>query len=178
MVLQLNLGSIALILILVSVTLARYFLLRKSRSRHLKFYQEALQNQETFLKAFNVTRFDDFSLYDFELGRFSYVFPFPRLIEGEWRYRIYFSRSEAEDVATIIHEISECTIGRVIEKLLNLEKPLYLQRKENNKFWVHGKKQRYLVEHLITTLGEVDDLPFRKLTERLNKDDIKIWLSI
>jgi len=178
MVLQLNLGSIALILILVSVTLARYFWRRKSRRDKWRLYQEALQNQETFLKNFNVTRFDDFSLYDFGIGRFSYVFPFPSVVEGEWRYRIYLSRSEAEDVATIIHEISECTIGRVIEKLLNLEKPLYLQRKEYNKFWVHGKKQKYLVEHLITTLGEVDDLPFRKLTERLNKDDIKIWLNI
>jgi len=178
MVLQVNLGSIALILILVAVIAMRYFLLRKSRRDKWRLYQEGLQEQETFLKTFNVTNFDDFSLYDFGLGRFSYVLPFPRLVEGEWRYRIYFSRSEAEDVATIIHEITECTIGRVIEKLLNLEKPLYLKRKEDNKFWVHGKKQRYLVEHLITTLGEADDLPYRKLTERLNKDDIKIWLNI
>jgi hypothetical protein len=42
--------------------------------------------------------------------------------------------------------------------MLKLEKPLYLQRKENNKFWVHGRKQRYLLEHIMVTLGEVDDL--------------------
>lgn len=178
MVLQINLGFVALILIFAVVIVARYLLVRKTRRKLWKSYYKALQEQETFLKAFNVTPFDDFSAFDFKLGRFSHVSPFPKLIEDGWRYGIYLSRSEAEDIATITHEISECTLGRLIEGLLNLEKPIYLQRKEDDKFWVHGKKQRYLVEHIVATLGEVDDLTPKKLRERLNKEDAKAWLNL
>jgi len=142
-----------------------------------KHYEQTWQEQETFLKTFNVTPFDDFSAFDFRLGHFSCVSIFPRLVENEWRYSIFLTGSEAEDIVTITHELSECTLGRVIEKLLNLEKPLYLQRKEKDKFWLLGKKQKYLVEHVIATLGEVDSLSHEKLKERLSKEDIKAWLN-
>jgi len=176
--LQINFGLVLLILIFAVMIIVRYSLLRKTRRKLWKRHYEALQEQETFLKAFNDTLFDDFSAFDFRLGRFSHVSPFPKLVEGGWRYRICLSRSEAEDIATIAHELSECTLGRVIEGLLNLEKPLYLQRKEDDKFWVRGKKQKYLVEHVMATLGEVDDLTHKKLMERLNKEDAKAWLNL
>jgi hypothetical protein len=66
----------------------------------------------------------------------------------------------------------------VIEKLLNLEKPLYLQRKEDDKFWLHGKRQKYLVEHVMATLGEADSLTHDKLKERLGKEEIEAWLNL
>ncbi len=178
MIWQINLGFVALILIFAVVIMVRYFLFRKTRRKLWKRYYEALQEQETFLKTFNVTSFDDFSAFDFRLGRFSHVSPFPKLIEAEWRYRIQLSRSEAEDITTITHEISECTLGRVIERLVDLEKPLYLQRKEDDKFWVLGKKQKYLVEHVMATLGEVSELAHEKLRQRLNKEDAKAWLNL
>jgi hypothetical protein len=174
---QINFGFAVLVLIFAVVVVARYLLLGKTRRKMWQRYREALKEREAFLKSFNVSSFDDFSAFDFKLGRFSHITPFPRLIEGEWRYRIYLDGSEAEDIVTITHEISECTVGRVIERMLRLEKPLYLQRKENNKFWVHGRKQRYLLEHIMVTLGEVDDLTLKKLRERLNKEDIEIWLN-
>lgn len=173
-----NLGFAALILIFAVIIMARYLLVRKTRRKLWKLYYDALQEQEMFLKAFNVTSFDDFSAFDFRLGRFSHISPFPKWVEGGWRYRVNLIRSEAEDITTITHEISECTLGRIIEGLLNLEKPLYLQRKEDDKFWVHGKKQKYLVEHVMTTLGEVDDLAHEKLRQRLNKEDAKTWLNL
>jgi len=169
---------VALILFFVVVIIARYLLMKKTHRNLWKLYRKALQEKEAFLKIFNVTPFEDFSLFDFGLGPFSHVSPFPFLVESEWRYGIYLSRFEAEDIVIITHEVSECTLGRVIEKLLNLEKPLYLLRKEDDKFWVHGKKQKYLVEHVMTTLGEVDDLTHKKLRERLNKEDIKVWLNL
>jgi hypothetical protein len=141
-------------------------------------YDQTWREQETFLKTFSVTPFDDFSAFDFKLGQFSCVSIFPKLVENEWRYSIFLSSAEAEDIVTIAHELSECTVGRVIERLLNLEKPLYLQRKENDKFWLHGKKQKYLVEHVIATFGEVDSLTHEKLRERLNKEDVKAWLNL
>ncbi len=170
-----NLGFAALILIFAVLIMARYLLFRKTRRKLWKRHYEALQEQETFLKTFKATSFVDFSSFDFRLGRFSHVSPFPKLIEGVWRYGIHLSHSEAEDISTITHEISECTLGRVIEGLLNLGKPLYLQRKEDDKFWVQGKKQKYLVEHVMTTLGEVDDLTHEKLRQRLNKEDVEAW---
>lgn len=177
MVLEINFGFVALILIFAVVITVRYLLVRKTRRKLLKRYYEALQEHETFLNTFDATPFNDFSEFDFRLGRFSHVTPFPKLVEGEWRYGICLSGSEAEDIATITHEISECTLGRVIEKLANLEKPLYLQRKETDRFWVYGKKQRYLVEHVMATLGEVNDLTYKNLMERLNKEDAKAWLD-
>lgn len=177
MIWPINPGFVALILIFAVVIMVRYLLVRKTRTKLWKRYYEVLQEQETFLKTFTTTPFDDFSAFDFGLGHFSHVSPFPKLVEGEWRYGIYLSRSDAEDITTITHEISECSIGRVIERLLNLEKPLYLQRKKADKFWLHGKKQRYLVEHVMVTLGEIDDLTHKKLKQRLNKEDTKAWLN-
>lgn len=177
MVLPTNLGFAALILIFAIVIMVRYLLVRKTRSKLWERYYEVLQEQEAFLKAFSVTPFDDFSSFDFRFGRFSHVSPYPRCVEGDWRYTIYLIGSEAEDTITITHEISECTLGRVVEKLLNLEKPLYLQRKVNDRFWIHGKKKKYLVEHVMATLGEVDDLTFNKLKQRLNREDTKAWLN-
>ena len=178
MVLQINLGFVALVLVFAVVIVVRYLLVRKTRRKLWKRYYEALREQETFLKTFSVAPFDDFSAFDFGLGRFSHVSPFPKSIEDGWRYGIYLSHSEAEDTVTITHEISECAVGRVIERLLDLEKPLYLQRKEDDKFWVNGKKQRYLVEHVMATLGEVDDLTPKKLRQRLNKEDARAWLNL
>lgn len=173
-----NLGFAALILIFAVVIIARYLLVRKTRRKFWKLYHKSLQEQEAFLEAFNVSPFRDFSAFDFKLGRFSHVSPFPSKVGDEWRYRIYLGSSEADEVVTITHEISECTLGRVIEKLLNLEKPLYLQRKKDDRFWVHGKRQRYLVEHVMATLGEVDDLTPKKLRQRLNKEDARAWLNL
>jgi hypothetical protein len=175
---QRTLGFVALILIFAVVVMARYLLLSKTRRRLWQRYREALREREAFLKSFNPSSFEDFSAFDFQLGRFSYVSPFPKLVNNQWRYRIYLSRSEVEDIPTIVHEISECTLGRVIEKLLNLKKPLYLQRKEDNSFLVHGKKQRYLIEHVMTTFGEAEDLTQKKLSQRLDKEDAKAWLKI
>lgn len=178
MELQISSGFIALILIFAVVIVMRYLLLRKTRKKLWKHYYDDLQEQEAFLRTFDATYFDDFSSFDFRRGVFSHISPFPKLIEGEWRYMICLSRSEVEDIVTIIHEISECTIGRVIEKLLKLKKPLYLQRKEDDKFWVKGKKQKYLVEHVMATLGEVDDLTHKELRQRLGKEDLEAWLNL
>ena len=178
MVLQINLGFVALILIFAVVITVRYLLVRKTRRKFWKLYYEALEEREAFLEAFNVSPLNDFSAFDFKHGSFSHVSPFPSKVGGEWRYGIYLGSSESDDVVTITHEISECTVGRVIERLLNLEKPLYLQRKEADKFWVRGKKQKYLVEHVMATLGEVDDLTHKRLRERLNKEDANAWLNL
>ncbi|MEM2917484.1 MAG: hypothetical protein QXN63_03920, partial [Candidatus Bathyarchaeia archaeon] len=56
--------------------------------------------------------------------------------------------------------------------------PLYLQRKQENNFWISGKKQKYVLEHVITTLSELDATAKEKLTERLAAEDIKTWLHI
>ncbi len=178
MVLQINFGFFMLVLVLAVVIGARYLLMRKARRNVWTRYSEELREQENFLKAFSVTSFDDFDAFDFILGGFSHVSPFPAMVEGEWRYRIYLSRSEAEDITTIAHEIAECTVGRVIERLLNLEKPLYLLRKEDDKFWVQGRKKKYLVEHVMATLGEVEDLTQMELMERLEKEDAEAWLNL
>jgi len=167
-----------LVIILIVATIVRYVLIRRTRKKSLERYSKALQEHEKFLTSVFAS-FSDFSLFDFSLGHFnfSYVSPFPEPVKDEWRYRIVLSRSESEDISTINHEITECTLGRLIENLLDLEKPLYFQRKELDKFWVHGKKQKYLVEHILATLGEADDLTAEKLTTRLNKEDIKGWLN-
>jgi hypothetical protein len=152
--------------------------MRKARRRFWKRYRAILKEREDFLKTFGSVYFDDFSSFDFKLGGFSHVSPFPKFVGGGWRYVIYLSPSEVEDIVTITHEISECTIGRVIEKLLNLRSPLYLQRKESDKFWVQGKKQKYLVEHVMATLGEIDDLTNKQLRQRLSKEDARTWLNL
>jgi len=169
---------VALVLTFAFVVTARYLYIRRTRTKFEKLHLEALEEQKAFLKSFSGSTFDYFSAFDFEVGMFSHVSPFPRRVSDQWRYRISLEGSEAEDVVTITHEISECTIGRLIEKLSNIEKPLYLYRKENDRFWVHGTKQKYLVEHVLATLGEVDDLTLEKLNERLNKEDAKAWLNL
>ncbi len=178
MVLQINFGFVMLVLIFFVVIGARYLLMRKAQRRMWSRLSEELRERENFLEIFSVTSFDDFDAFDFIIGGFSHVSPFPAMVEGEWRYRIYLSRSEVGDIITIVHEIVECTVGRVIERLLNLEKPLYLQRKEDDKFWVQGKKRKYLVEHVMATLGEAEDLTQRKLRERLEKEDAEDWLNL
>jgi len=87
------------------------------------------------------------------------------------------TRSDVEDIATIAHELIEWTIGRLIERLLNLEAPLFLQRKQEDKFWMHGKKQKYVLEHVLTTLGEAADVTNSKLMERIAKEDVKVWFE-
>jgi len=168
-----------IVLIFVAASIARYVWIRRIRKKTSELYVKALQEQETFLKTFILAPFSDFSLFNFYLGRFnfSYVSPFPESVEGRWRYKIVLTRSESEDIATINHEILECTVGRLIENLLNLEKPLYLQRKEHDKFWINGKKQKYLLEHLVATLGEIDDLTTKELEKRIDKEDLKTWLK-
>lgn len=170
---------IYIVLIFVGASIARYVWIRRIRKKTSELHVKALQEQETFLKTFVLAPFSDFSLFDFYLGRFnfSYVSPFPESVEGRWRYKIVLTRSESEDITIIKHEILECTVGRLIENLLNLEKPLYLQRKEHDKFWVHGKKQKYLIEHVLTTLGEIDDLTNEELKTRIDKEDLKTWLN-
>jgi hypothetical protein len=178
MVFEIGSGFVVLVLVFVVVIGMRYWLLKKARRKLWKRYQDILKEREAFLKSFGASYFDDFSSFDFKLGGFSHVSPFPRFVGEEWRYIIYLSPSEVEDVVTISHEISECTIGRVIEKLLNLGKPLYLQRKESDKFWVRGKKQKYLVEHVLATLGEIDDLTDKQLRQRLTKEDARRWFNL
>jgi len=179
MELQISSGFVVLLTIIVVVLIVRrYLLLRKFHKKLWKRYYDDLQEQEAFLKTFDAAYFDDFSSFDFRLGGFSHISPFPKRVEDEWRYIIYLSRSEIEDIITITHEISECTIGRVIEKLLRLKKPLYLQRKENDNFWVKGKRQKYLVEHVMATLGEIDDLTHKELRQRLSKEDLEAWLNL
>ena len=104
MVSQINLGFVVLALIFVVVIVVRYLLVRKTRRRLWKLYYEDLEEQEAFLEAFNVSSFNDFSAFDFNLGSFSHVSPFPKLIEGDWRYRIYLSSSEVEDIVTVTHD--------------------------------------------------------------------------
>jgi len=168
-----------LVLIFVAAFIARYMWLRRIRKRTSELYFKALQEQETFLTIFVLAPFSDFSLFNFYLGRFnfSYISPFPESVEGQWRYKIVLTRSETEDITIINHEITECTVGRLIENLLSLDKPLYLQRKQHDKFWIHGKKQKYHIEHILTTLGEIDELTNEELKTRLNKEDLKTWLN-
>jgi hypothetical protein len=69
--------------------------------------------------------------------------------------------------------LTECTVGRLIERILNLKKPLYIERKESDKFWVHGKKGKYLLEHVVTTLSEIGKVENEKLRDRFSEEDFK-----
>ena len=137
--------------------------------------KDAENEIELFLKTFDPSKFTDFDTFAFQVHGFSHVSPFPNRTNGEWRYTVYLAKAEIEDVNTIVHEIAECTLGRVIEKLLQLIKPLYLLRKQEEKFWVNGQQQKYLLEHFLATLSELDDLPKEKLEERVALQDIKTW---
>jgi hypothetical protein len=132
--------------------------------------------QELFLRTFNPSDSTDFDFFTFQAGSFSHVSPFPtQTADGEWRYTVYLAIPDVEDADTIMHEITECTIGRIIEKLLDLKKPLYLQRKQEEKFWISGQRQKYILEHLLATISEFDDIPKEKREERIATEDIKKW---
>jgi len=167
---NLDYNTLAVIFIAIALlTTIRYLILRKHRNI---LHKEDKKVQE-FITSFNPSSFSDFSLFDFKTGSISYVSPFQNKESEEWRYTIFLSQTKTEDLTTITHEITECTIGRLIEKLLNLEKPLYLKRKREGKFWVHGKRQKYLLEHMITTLTEIGQVDSEELKERLAKEDFK-----
>jgi len=131
--------------------------------------------QKLFLTTYDPSKFVDFDAFTFQVGSFSHVSPFPAQSGGEWRYRIYLARSDVDDFDTIVHELTECTLGRVVERLLDLRVPLYLQRKEEEKFWVTGQRQKYILEHLLATIGEFDDISKQKQEERIAPQDIIKW---
>jgi hypothetical protein len=163
-------SSFALIFsLLIAVTLSRYLVYRRRRKILLK-EDEKLHE---FIKSFDPSSFTDFSLLSFRSGAESLIAPFPSKEDRDWRYTIYLSRVEIEDLTTIAHEITECTIGRLIERLLGLDKPLYIDRKENDKFWIHGKNRRYLLEHAVTTFSEIGQVENEKLKERFSKEDFE-----
>jgi len=162
----------------IGFILFRFMIMLKKAEQFSRHQKQVLREQKEFLATFGETAFNDFSSLDFKIGQYSHCHPFPRKSQTGWVYTLYFTRTDAEDTATIIHEITEWTIGRVIEKLLDLKKPLYLQRKHEDKFWISGKKQKYVLEHVITTLGELDETTKKKLAERLATEDIQKWLCL
>ena len=131
------------------------------------------KERDEFIAGFDPSSFDDFSLFGFEVGRESYIAPFPckHGRDGEWLYIVCLAASEVEDDLTITHELTECTIGRLIERLLALDKPLYLKRKQEDRFWVHGRQRKYLLEHMVTTLAEIGQVESKRLKERLAEED-------
>jgi len=162
--------ALAVIFIVIAfMTVIRYLIFRK---QHKIFSKEKEKIQE-FIANFNPSSFSNFSLFDFKVGRISCVSPFPSKESAEWKYTIFLSPPKIEDLTTITHEITECTIGRLIEKLLDLEMPLYLKRKKEDKFWVHGKHQKYLLEHMVTTLSEIGKVGNEELKQRFSKEDFK-----
>lgn len=172
-----NIGFVVFAVIVVFVGIVKYVMLQRRRGYLRRLFLKIEKDVSDFLATFNPSSFNDFSAFDFKIGRFSLVAPFPNRDWGEWRYIIYLNKFEAEDMITILHEIIECTIGRVIEKLLDLDKPLYLKRKQEDKFWILGKKQKYIIEHVMTTLCEAVDFDHKRLKERLAKEDFKAWLD-
>jgi len=169
---------IVLVAMAVILTLIRFVTMRRSRRRLGQLSTEIDREIKEFLADFTPSTFEDFSALNFKLGTDSYCAPFPhKNADGELEYSVYLSRHDAEDVATITHELTEWTIGRLIEKLLDLNKPLYLKRKQEDKFWMHGTKQKYVLEHVLTTLGETSDTTDILLRERLAKEDIKAWFE-
>ena len=169
---------IILIALAVTLTLIRFLTLRRSRRRFNQLSMEINKEINEFLANFRPSTFEDFSALDFKLGAYSHCAPFPRKdVDGELIYSIYLSRHDAEDVATITHELTGWTIGRLIEKLLDLNKPLYLQRKQEDKFWIHGTKQKYVLEHVLTTFSETIDTSDLISRERLAKEDVKAWFE-
>ncbi|HVP93031.1 MAG TPA: hypothetical protein VMS94_04745 [Acidobacteriota bacterium] len=137
--------------------------------------KHALAERELFLTTFDPSKFTDFDLLSFQAGSFSHIGPFPSKRDGEWYFMVYLAKTDFEDIATIVHEITEYTVGRMIERLLQLKKPLYLLRKQENKFWINGKRQKYLVEHILTTFSELDNISVERLGERVAAEDIENW---
>lgn len=156
-------------LLVIGMTLIRYLFYRRQR----KIIHDADEKLREFIASFDPSFLTDFSLFNFKLGAESLISPFPRQDGTEWKYTVYLSRADLEDFVTITHELTECTLGRLIERLLCLKKPLYIERKESGKFWVHGKKGQYLLEHVVTTLSEIGQVDNEKLRERFSKEDLE-----
>ena len=170
-----NLYTVIFVVFFTAVFVAIFLLRLRYFIRYSKAKKSIEREQELFLATFDPSEFIDFDVFTFQVGSFSHISPFPAQKDGEWRYTIYLARLEVEDIGIIMHEITECTLGRAIEKLLDLKKPLYLQRKQEEKFWVSGQRQKYILEHLLTSLSEFDDLPKEKREERIAPEDIKTW---
>jgi hypothetical protein len=168
-----NQTSLILIsLLIIGLTLVRYFFYRRQR----KILDKSDRKISEFIEAFDPSFFVDFSLFNFKRGAESLISPFPKQDGTEWKYTIYLSRADVEDLVTITHELTECTVGRLIERILSLKKPLYIERKESDKFWVHGKKGKYLLEHMVTTLSEIDQVENEKLRDRFSEEDFKEFI--
>jgi hypothetical protein len=163
-------------LIIIFALGAVFFLLRL---RHLTQYSKAKkkiqQDRDFFLANFDPSTFTDFDNFSFTSWSFSHVGPFPDKSDGEWVYTIFLAKQDNEDISTIVHEITECTVGRLVERLLLLKRPLYLMRKQGSRFWLSGRRQKYLPEHIIATLSELNDIPKEKLEERIALQDIQSW---
>jgi len=167
--------NMIVLVVLFIVAVIFFFLRLKLYMEYSRGKRKIREEVNAFLKNFNLSDFCNYDMLEFQLASFSHVSPFPKKIDGEWRYIIYLAQPEATDTSTIVHEIVECTIGRVIEKLLQLKKPLYLLRKHDGKFWVTGQQQKYVLEHLLTAMTEFNDIPKEKQEERVAPEDIKKW---
>lgn len=163
-------------LVIIFALCAIFFLLRlRYLTRHSAAKKRIQQEREFFLANFNPSTLTDFDTFTFRLWSFSHVGPFPARSDDEWVYTIFLTKQDSEDIGTIVHEITEFTVGRLIEKLLPLERPLYVIRKQDNKFWLSGQQQKYLPEHIVATLSELDNIPKEKLEERIAPQDIQTW---
>ena len=169
---------IIVLALLLTATFALFYLKLRAFLKYSRMKKKIEDEIDSFLANFNPSEFATFGSFNFQIGSFSHVSPFPSKIDGEWRYTIFLANPETEDIDTITHEIIECTLGRIIEKLLDLKKPLYLQRKQEEKFWVTGQRQKYILEHLLATISEFHDLPKAKQEERIALADIKAWRII
>lgn len=165
---------IVLIGVLFVVAIVFFLLRLRFFVRYSREKRRVQDEIDSFLTNFNPSELTDFA-FKFQLGSFSHVSPFPSKTSGEWRYTIYLAKPESEEDDTIVHEIVECTLGRVIERLLELKKPLYLHRKREDKFWINGQQQKYLLEHLLATIAEFDEIPKEKQEERIAAEDIRKW---
>jgi hypothetical protein len=169
-------SNITVFLLFFIALFVALFLFRLDRLRRYSEIKRKIEGeQELFIASFDPSKFVDFDAFTFQIGGFSHVSPFPTVDDGEWRYKIYLASREVEDADTIVHELIECTLGRVIEKILDLKKPLYLQRRQEEKFWVTGQRQKYILEHLLVALSEFDQIPKEKREERIAPEDIKKW---
>jgi hypothetical protein len=163
------------IVILFGVVVIVFLLRFRYSSQYSKMVKHALAERDLFLRTFDPSVFIDFDVLSFQAGGFSHIGPFPSKRDGEWYFTVYLAGADFEDVGTIVHEIVECTVGRIIERQLQLKKPLYLLRKQEDKFWVNGRQQKYLVEHIVTTFSELGSISAEKLRERVAAEDIANW---
>jgi hypothetical protein len=165
------------VIIVISLGVATVVFLLRLRYvlRYSRLKKQAQEERELFLATFDPSYFTNFDLLTFQAGTFSHIDPFPFKYDGEWHFTVYLAKADFEDIDTIVHEITEYTIGRVIERLLHLKKPLYLLRKQEDKFWINGRQQKYLVEHILATFSELDNISAEKLRERVAAEDIEKW---